>query len=97
MGEHVVSGEDKHSRLSGLHMHEFEGKQGFKIAESIRKRLRFPNSMAAAAGVTVEVDELHFREGLYFSGCRKDQPPISGHAAPSVRCKQVFCDGVLRG
>lgn len=55
-GEHVVPREDKHTRLSGLHMHEFEGKQGFTFAESVRKRLHLLNSMVATAGVTVEVD-----------------------------------------
>lgn len=55
-GVRMVSREDKHTHLSGLHMHEFEGKQGFKFAESVRKRQHFLNSMVATAGVTVEVE-----------------------------------------
>lgn len=55
-GKHVVSREDKHTRLSGLHMHEFEGKQGSRFAESVRKRLHFLNSTVATARVMVELD-----------------------------------------
>lgn len=52
----MVSREEKHTRLSGLHMHEFQGKQGFKFAKSVSKRLHFLNSVAPTAGVAVEVD-----------------------------------------